>query len=159
MTLAARRPLVTGKSSIPPSPVSRRTASANKVCQVCGSAGNCQNWSALHDPRCPAGAGDRKKLDSAESGESEDCFREGDRGLGVGGHDHQLDTSRNRFHTLPRSGEESRAGVPGLRQYVNNVLAAARRGLSLFRFQVCVLPERKMAQLWPRRYCYNPCVE
>ena len=65
----------------------------------------------------------------------------------------------NGIDTLEWSGNESRDGVHRLGQYVNNVLAAARRGLSLFRFQVCVLPERKMAQLWPRRYCYNPCVE
>jgi hypothetical protein len=134
-------------------------ASANQVRQVCGSACNRENWSPLHHPRCPAGAGNRKKLDSAESGELEHCFGESDRSLRVGGYDNQLDAPRNRVHTLQRRRDESGNGVHRLGQYMNNVLAAARRGLSLFRFQVCVLPERKMAQLWPRRYCYNPCVE
>jgi len=116
-----------------------QVTSANQVGQVTRRTRNCVNGTTFHEPRRAACSRDGKKLDPSEPGKSKDSLGHCDGSLGVRCHDHELNSAQNGVHALQRSRHESGHGAHRLRQYVNHVLAAARRGLSLFRFQDCVL--------------------
>jgi hypothetical protein len=110
-------------------------ATSNQCSQIGGRTGNCQHRSALHEARSPARARHREKLDSAESGKTENRLSQCNCALRVFGHDNELSAPGQRVNPLQWTGQESGNGVRGLGENVDHVLTSARRGFSIFRFQ------------------------